>query len=48
MKKMNLTERKTYDFPDAVLLDCDAEGVLCASVGGTSTDDFKDYDNIPW
>lgn len=48
MKKMNLTERKTYDFPDAVLLDCDAEGALCTSTEGTSVDDYKDYDNIPW
>ncbi len=48
MKKMNLTERKTYVFPEAVLLDCDAEGALCTSTEGKSADDYKDYDNIPW
>ena len=50
MRKTNLTARKTYVSPEAVLLDCDYGQALCTSTGldGLSIDDFSDGETIIW
>lgn len=50
MSQSNLTERKSYVFPDAEPLDCDYGQALCVSTGteGLSIDDFSDGETIIW